>query len=151
MYSGEPLRIFVSHAWQEHDDYLRVFEYLEDARGFRYVNCSVTERPATATSVAAVEEALRRQIAASEIVIGLATLIAGHQDLLRFELSCARGLRKPVIFLPAFGHDLVLPTAYKGYAAAEITWNERELVDALLLHARGVKPDRWDVVEFKLD
>jgi hypothetical protein len=151
MYSGEPLRIFVTHAWLNHDDYLRVFEYLEEARGFRYVNCSVTERPATATSVAGVEEALRRQIAASEIVVGLATLIDGHQDLLRFELSCARGLRKPVIFLPAFGHDLALPTAYKGYAAQEIAWDGRVLVDALLQHARGVPPARWDVVEFKLD
>lgn len=151
MYSGDPLRVFVTHAWADHDDYLRVFEYLEEARGFRYVNCSNTERPATASNVPAVEEALRRQIAASEIVIGLATLIGGHQELLRFELSCARGLRKPVVFLPAFGHDLALPTAYQGYAVQEIAWNGRALVDALLQHARGVPPDRWDVVEFKLD
>lgn len=151
MYSGEPVRIFVTHAWQDHDDYLRVFEYLEEARGFRYVNCSNTERPAGADTVAGIEAALRTQIAASEIVIGLAALIAGHRDLLRFELSCARGLHKPVIFLPAFGHDLELPTAYKGYAAQEADWNERSLVDALLQHARGVQPARWDVIDFKPD
>jgi len=34
MSQANPLRLFVTHAWETSDDYLRVFEYLESARNF---------------------------------------------------------------------------------------------------------------------
>ena len=33
---ANPLRLFITHAWEMSDDYLRVFEYLESARNFFY-------------------------------------------------------------------------------------------------------------------
>ncbi len=40
MSQADPLRLFVTHAWENSDDYLRVFEYLESARNFFYRNYS---------------------------------------------------------------------------------------------------------------
>jgi len=35
-----PIRLFVTHAWLENDDYTRVFEYLEASGTFYYLNTS---------------------------------------------------------------------------------------------------------------
>jgi len=40
MSQANPLRLFVTHAWEMSDDYLRVFEYLESAQNFFYRNFS---------------------------------------------------------------------------------------------------------------
>jgi hypothetical protein len=150
MASGDPIRVFVTHAWQEHDDYLRVFEYLESARNFRYQNVSILKHPAGA-GVEAEREELRRQIGRCEAVIALASLIKPQHELLYFEINCARGTDKPVLLLPPFGHELQLPLAYKGLADEEIRWDERAIVDALLRQARHHESTRWDTIEFKLE
>lgn len=151
MASGDPIRVFVTHAWQEFDDYLRVFEYLESARNFRYLNCSVVSRSATATGSEAEREELRRQIVRAEVVIALATLAAKHNELLFFEMNCAKAVDKPVLLLPSFGQELRLPLAYKGLADEEIGWDERAITDALRRQARHQESHRWDTIEFKLD
>jgi len=151
MVSGDPFRIFVTHAWQEDDDYLRVFEYLEGARGFRYVNCSSLNPVPGPPGSDQEKESLRHQIAASEAVIALAALIKGHHQQLLFQLQCARGLKKPVIMLPQFGHDLNLPLMFKGIANREVEWNDRAIVDALRELARQEATGRWETIEFKLD
>jgi hypothetical protein len=151
MASGDPIRIFVTHAWEEGDDYQRVFEYLEGSRGFRYVNCSAVSPVPGPPGSDPEREAYRRQIAASEAVIALATLIKGHHLQLLFQLQCARGLKKPVVLLPAFGHNLDLPLAFKGIANREIEWNDRSIVDAVRELARHETTGRWETIEFKLD
>ena len=47
MSQANPIRLFVTHIWEDSDDYLRVFEYLESARNFFYRN---TARPISARS-----------------------------------------------------------------------------------------------------
>ena len=36
MPQANPIRLFVTHMWEDNDDYLRVFEYLESAKNFFY-------------------------------------------------------------------------------------------------------------------
>jgi hypothetical protein len=151
MASGDPIRIFVTHAWAANDDYQRVFEYLEGSRGFRYINCSAVEPVPGPPGSEPEREALRRQIAAAEAVIALATLINGHHQQLLFQLQCARGLKKPVLMLPAFGHELKLPLQYKGIANRELEWNDRSIVDAVRELARHELSGRWETIDFKPD
>jgi hypothetical protein len=151
MASGDPIRVFVTHAWQENDDYLRVFEYLESARNFRYHNCGVVTRPAAASGAEVERDELRRQIGRAEAVIALASLSGSHNDLLFFQMNCAKATDKPVLLLPSFGQELRLPLAYKGLADEEIAWDERAMVDALRRQARHQESQRWDTIEFKLD
>src|ERR1039458_7644252 len=69
----DPIRVFVTHSFEESDDYVRVFEYLESARNFYYRNCGNLALEPGARSQDAVREELRKQIAAAG---GL--LRAGH-------------------------------------------------------------------------
>jgi hypothetical protein len=59
---ANPIRLFVSHSWDENEDYTRVFEYLEASGNFYYKNTSQPQakRPIDRESQ---REDLRRQIA----------------------------------------------------------------------------------------
>ena len=69
-----PIRaLFVTHLWENTDDYLRVFEYLESARNFFYRNYSTPEHRPVGDKEA-LKEDLRKQIAPVEAVIALSSL-----------------------------------------------------------------------------
>jgi len=150
MSQANPLRLFVTHAWQSSDDYLRVFEYLESARNFFYRNYSTPDRPPAGDREAERED-LRRQIAPVEAVIGLSSLFQQHQDLLTFQLLFAQASHKPVVLMKAFGARQEIPKAILDLADEVVEWDERALVDAIRRQARHEDTTRWDTIEFKLD
>ncbi len=148
MSQEDPIRLFVTHAWDESDDYLRVFEYLESARGFYYRNCSTPGLLAGA-SHEALRESLRTQIAKAEVVIALAGQATKNSDWLMFEMTFAQASRKPVLLLRPFGSDATLSRGLTDMTSTVVEWDERRLVDAVRQHARGEGTNRWDVIEFK--
>ena len=145
-----PVKLFVSHAFEPADDYDRVFEYLESSHNFYYRNCSDPVRGANGDREAQKEE-LRRQINQAEIVIIASGLYKQHQDLLDFQLNCAKGLDKPVVVLEFFGVKQKLPVQLEALADEVVEWNEREIADAIRRQARHEDTARWDVIDFKLD
>jgi len=150
MSQANPLRLFVTHAWETSDDYLRVFEYLESARNFFYRNYSSPEQRPEGDKEAQREN-LRRQIAPVEAVIALSSLFETHQDLLTFELLYAQANHKPVILMKPFGTRGEVPKAILDLANEVVEWDERALVDAIRRQARHEETTRWDTIEFKLD
>ncbi len=150
MSQANPIRLFITHAWEMSDDYLRVFEYLESARNFFYKNYSTPDLRPGADKEAQRED-LRRQIAPVEAVIALPSLFEAHQDLLTFQLLYAQASKKPVILMKPFGSGQAPPKAITELATETVEWDERALVDALRLHARQERTGRWDTIEFKLD
>jgi len=150
MSQANPVRVYVTHLWDESDDYLRVFEYLESARNFYYRNSAVPGQRPNGGKEAQKEE-LRRQISAAEAVIGLSSLYERDQDLLAFQLAYAQASNKPVVLLRRFGATQAVPKPLSDLADEVIDWDERALVDAVRRQARHEDTTRWDVVEFKLD
>jgi hypothetical protein len=151
MSQRDPIRVFVTHCFQESEDYARVFEYLESARNFYYRNCSALDVQLASRSVEGLREELRRQIGLAEVVIALASLYPGQQDLLLFELNFAKAGDKPVVLLPPFGREALDVKALKGLVDESVPWDERALVDAVKRQARHEETTRWDTIEFKLD
>ena len=150
MSQANPLRLFVTHAWETSDDYLRVFEYLESARNFFYKNFSTPERRPGGDKEAQREE-LRRQIAPAEAIIALSSLFDTHQELLTFQLAYAHSSNKAVILMKHFGARKDAPKAILDLAGEVVEWDERGLVDAIRRQARHEETTRWDTIEFKLD
>jgi hypothetical protein len=74
MSQRDPIRVFVTHAWEQSDDYLRVFEFLESARNFYYRNCSNPDQHPVDKSVEGLREELRQQIAPAEVVVALSSM-----------------------------------------------------------------------------
>jgi hypothetical protein len=152
MSQRDPIRVFVTHVWQDSDDYLRVFEYLESARNFYYRNCSTPDqRPPAGSGEEMLREDLRRQMNAAEVIVALASLHVQHRDMLFFQLNYAKASDKPVVLLPGFGRELLLPKEITGLTDQSVAWDERALIDAIRRQARHEETTRWDTIEFKLD
>src|ERR1700688_5054918 len=99
--SVSPIRLFVSHAWVENDDYARVFEYLEASGTFYYVNSSQPQakRPIDRESQ---REDLRRQIAPSEVIVVLPAVYLVAPELVLFQMSFAKSADKPIVAMENF-------------------------------------------------
>ncbi|HEX9473955.1 MAG TPA: hypothetical protein VF931_07185 [Steroidobacteraceae bacterium] len=151
MSQPDPIRVFVSHAFELSDDYLRVFEFLESARNFYYRNCGGPEQRPVDMTTEGQHAALRQQMGTAEVVVALSSLHAGHRELLLFQLNYARASEKPVVLLPGFGRELALPAEVLQMTAERARWEERGLVDAIRRQARHEETTRWDTIEFKID
>ena len=150
MSQQNPIRVFVTHGWEESDDFLRVFEYLESNRNFYYRNTSEPDNaPGGGTEPA--REALRRQINDAEVVVALSSLATRHLDLLTFQVTFAKAVKKPVVALQVFGMRASAPKIVAQFADEQIDWDERALTDALRRLARHENTARYDTIEFKLD
>lgn len=151
MSQRDPIRVFVTHAWESGEDYQRVFEYLEGTRNFFYRNCSTPDKPPPDLSVESRREDLRRQINGCEVVIALSGLLDAHRDLLVFQVNYAKSQEKPVVLLGGFGREILVPAYLKDVVDAQVGWDGRALCDAVRRQARHEETQRWDTIEFKLD
>ncbi|MEO8443541.1 MAG: hypothetical protein ABI567_00865 [Gammaproteobacteria bacterium] len=150
MSDEDPIRVFVSHLFEKHQDYLRVFEYLESREKFLYLNVSDPDR-LPAGGKEALKEELRSQIKASEIMVLPVSLFDRGHELVTFQMDCAGAFNKPIIGVRSFGGTVVIHKIILDRVADIVEWDARSLVDAIRLHARHENTARWDVVEFKLD
>lgn len=145
-----PVRVFVSHAFEPSEDYHRVFEYLESSHNFYYRNCSDLQLHGTGEQNAMRDE-LRRQISLAEVVIVPAALYRTHREWIDFQLNCAKGLDKPVIVLESFGVKQQMPVQLEALGDEIVEWDERSIADAIRRQARHEDTTRWDTIDFKLD
>ena len=150
MSQNNPIRLFVTHAWEGSDEYLRIFEYLESARNFFYKNSSAPDKAPSGGKEADREE-WRKQIAPAECVIALPGLYRQQAEQMLFQMTFAKASDKPVILMKPFGANAVLPTAITSLADQVVDWDGRALVDAIKAQARHEESQRWDTIEFKLD
>ena len=148
MYENDPIRVFVTHAFQETDDYLRVFEFLESVDRFFYLNVSKPENVPTTGGIEAIKEELIAQIKESEAVIVLPSLYEEKESLARFLMDAADVNSKPMIAIKPFGGMQETPQAVVERAREHIEWNDREIVDALKRQARGEDTQRWETIDF---
>ena len=148
MYENDPIRVFVTHAFQETDDYLRVFEFLESVDRFFYLNVSKPDNVPTTGGVDAIKEELIAQIKEAEAVIVLPSLYEEKESLARFLMDAADVNSKPMIAIKPFGGMQETPQAVVEQTKQHIEWNDREIVDALKRQARGEDTARWETIDF---
>ncbi len=71
MSESNPIRVFATHNFDETDDYLRVFEFLESVDRFYYLNVSKPENLPTTGGPQEIRNELIRQIKQSEAMFVL--------------------------------------------------------------------------------
>lgn len=151
MSESNPIRVFVTHTFQESDDYLRLFEFLESMDRFFYLNCSKPENVPGSGGLEAIKEELISQIKECEAVVVLASQYLEQNDLTRFQMDVAEANEKPLIAIRPFGGVADTPQELVERVNQHIEWNEREMVDALKKEARLEDTSRWETIEFTLD
>jgi len=150
MSEKNPIRVFVTHAFRADDDYLRVFEYMEAAANFFYLNCSAPDRLPATGGKEALKEELRNQIKASEVVIVTSSLYDANRDWVTYQMDAAQAMNLPLIALEPFGGLGEVPDEVRKRAAEVVGWNERSIVDAVKRQARHEDTARWEVIEFEM-
>lgn len=148
MSEKNPIRVFVTHTFEENADYHRVFEYLESSANFFYVNVSDAEHMPGAGGKEAVKEELLKQIKLAEVVIVLAGMYREHRDWITFQMDAAEATEKPLVGLEPFGGIEEVPPEVGERVDETVGWNERNMVDAIRRQARHEDTTRWDVIDF---
>jgi hypothetical protein len=150
MSDASPIRVFVSHLFEKHPDYLRVFEYLESRDKFHYLNVSDPEK-VPGDGKEGLKDELRNQIKSAEVMVLPVSIYERNRDLVTFQMDCAGAFSKPILGVKSFGETVVIQKIILERAADIVDWDARSLVDAIRHHARHEDTARWDIVEFKLD
>jgi len=144
----KPIRVFVTHIFDEGDDYLRVFEFLESDDRFYYLNVSKPENMPSEGTPEAIKDELIAQIKASEAVIVLPSAYEKNPDLVVYMMDVADANKIGMITVRPFGGLSETPPKVIDRVGQPINWNAREIIDALRLTARGQDTQRWEVVDF---
>lgn len=147
---NDPIRLFVTTGVTEPDDYSRLLEYLESARGFRYKNLGTSPLDA-AQGAQTLRDSLRTAIGRAEMVVALAELDEKERDLCTFQLAFAQSAGKPVLLLPHFGSQKPPGKALLQLISETGEWNQRAITDAIKRLARGEDTNRWETIDFTLD
>ena len=150
MSEDNPIRIFVTHMFSDHPDYHRVFEYLESASNFFYLNCSKPDDIPTRGGSEAIKESLLEQIRSAEIVVVISSMFSENHSLITFQMDAAQAANIPLIALEPFGGAGKVSAEVEARCAEIVGWNERLMVDAIRREARHEDTQRWDVIEFDL-
>ena len=148
MSERNPIRVFVTHAFAESDDYLRVFEFLESVERFFYLNVSKPENIPASGGMEAIKDELIRQIKESEVVIIVSDVLGEKADLVRYMMDVAEANNIKMIAIQPFGGLAETPPEVVERVQAHIEWNDREMVDTIKLLARGEDTTRWEVIDF---
>ncbi|NIV18181.1 MAG: hypothetical protein GWN47_07140 [Woeseiaceae bacterium] len=148
MSEKNPFRVFVSHAFSESDDYLRVFEFLESVDRFFYLNTSKPENVPQEGTVEALKDELINQIKAAEVVIIVCDVWQQNENLGEYMLDVAEANDIKALAIQPFGGIAETPDALAARVVDTLAWNERTIADAIQLQARGTDTQRWDVVDF---
>lgn len=147
MSEDNPIRVFVTHAFSETDDYLRLFEFLECVDRFYYLNVSKPEERPTG-GMNEVKDTLIQQIKESEAVFVLPALYERQPDLVNFIMDAADANGKPMIVIRPYGQVSETPKELIARTKEHVEWNARDMVDALKRQARSEDTNRWEVVDF---
>lgn len=148
MSERNPIRVFVTHAFAESDDYLRVFEFLESVERFFYLNVSKPENIPASGGMEAIKDELIRQIKDSEVVIVVSDVLGDKGDLVRYMMDVAEANDIKMIAVQPYGGLFENPSDVVERVQANVEWNDREMVDTIKLLARGEDTTRWEVIDF---
>ena len=148
MSEDNPIRVFVTHAFSESDDYLRLFEFLESDDKFYYLNVSKPEEAPKTGSMDEAKDLLIQQIKEAEAIFVLPSLYEAKPDLVNFIMDGADAAGKPMIVVRPFGGVAETPQALIDRTNEHIKWDAREMVDALKRQARLEDTSRWESLDF---
>jgi len=145
---NNPITVFATHTFEESDDYLRVFEFLESVDGFYYINVSKPENVPTTGGLQAIKDELIAQIKVSEAILVLSSTYEDKPDIVKFIMDVADANDKGMVVVRPFGGLLETPAELLERCQEHVQWNDREIADALRRQGRGEDTSRWEVLDF---
>lgn len=124
-------RLFISHAWDYSERYLRAVKFLNDANHFTWTNYSVPKSDRfPQMSRARLTEEVKDQIRPVQCVIIVSGMYINHSDWIQFEMDFAKSLKKPILGIRRWGEERT-PQSVLDCADEMVGWNSASIVDAI--------------------
>jgi len=151
MSEKDPIRVFVCHLFQDDQDYLRVFEYMESRDKFFYLNTANPDAMPPAGGQEAIKQVLIEQIQAAEIMVMPVATFDRNPDLVRFQMDAAQAKKMPILAVRSFGGTVAIQKEVLDRADDLVEWNDRVITDGIRRLARNEDTAQWEVIEFDPD
>ena len=127
--------VFISHAWNYHEDYHRMVKFLNDALYFKWRNYSVPEHdPVDANSDRKLKEALKRQVRPVNVVLILSGMYAAHSRWIDFEIEFSLEISKPMIGIRPWGQQRI-PKVVSDSVDTMVGWQTNSIISAIREHS----------------
>jgi hypothetical protein len=124
-------KLFISHAWDYHDDYTRLVNLLDEASYFKYANYSVPKDDKfEKMSKAELQEEIRQQIRPVNCFLALAGVYMSYSEWIQFELDFAVSIGKPIVGIKPWGNTNV-SKAVSDVAKEVVGWNTDSIIEAI--------------------
>jgi hypothetical protein len=151
MSEKDPIRLFVAHLFQDDQDYLRVFEYLESRDKFFYLNTANPDAMPPDGGQEAMKQILIEQIQAAEIMVMTVATFDKNPDLVRFQMDAAQAKKMPILVIQSFGGTVAIQKEVLDRTDDLVEWNDRVITDSIRRLARNEDTAMWEVIEFDPD
>lgn len=148
MSENNPIGVFVTHAFTESDDYLRVFEFLESVDRFYYINVSKPENIPSERGLEAIKDELISQIKQSEAFVVVADVYGQKAELVQYMMDVAQASNIGMIAIKPYGGMSETAEEVVGRVNEHVEWNARDMADAIRRQGRGEDTARWEVIDF---
>jgi hypothetical protein len=147
----DPYRIFVTHFFDNNEDYQRVFEYLTSRDNFFYESHSDPDKLPEAGGAKSIKDEFINQIKPAEVVIMPVAMYEVNPSLMRFQIDVAQANRKPILGIKSFGETIAIKKEVIDYCDDITDWNDRAIIDAIKRLGRNEETSQWEVIDFNLD
>ncbi|MGI9331155.1 MAG: hypothetical protein ACR2QB_10625 [Gammaproteobacteria bacterium] len=151
MSEKDPIRVFVCHLFEDDQDYLRVFEYLESRDKFFYLNSANPATMPTDGGPEALKQVLIEQIEPAEIMVMPVATFDRNPDLVRFQMDAAQAKKIPILAVQSFGGTVAIQKEVLDRTNDLVEWNDRVITDSIRRLARNEDTAQWEVIEFDPD
>jgi len=127
--------LFISHAWDYHEDYKRLIKLLDEASNFKYSNYSVPKDDKfKKMSEDQLKEELRQQVRPVSCILALGGVYMSYSEWIQFELDFGVSIKKPIIGIKPRG-NINVSKAVSDVAKEVVGWNTDSIVDAIRTHS----------------
>jgi len=151
MTNTQPVRVFVAHNFEGHEDFYKTIEYLESREAFVYVNSANQEAKPEEGGAEAGQEELRKQIGLSEIYIIPVNVYNSDPATYDYQIRVAQNFKLPVLGIQAFGATMEIPKGLLDVCSDIVEWEARRIVTAIKRLARDEQIGEYEVIEFTLE
>jgi hypothetical protein len=125
--------LFISHAWDRHDEYERLVAMLDSASNFAWRNYSVPKTDPLPGG-RNLGSQLQAQIKPVNAALILAGMFVNHSDVILKEIELAQGYSKPIIGIVPWGNERT-PVQVEEASVVMVGWNTDSIVTAIRKHA----------------
>ena len=125
MSEKNPIRVFVTHVFEESDDYLRIFEFLESDDRFYYLNVSKPEHIPSDGRIESIKDELIAQIKTSEVVVVLPAIYELKPELVSYMMDVCEASDIGMISIRPFGGVAETPKEIVKRVGEPLEWNAR--------------------------